>query len=185
MRLAQMLAGCAVVISTALPAFAQTPSLGDLAKRVEADRATARRASKAYTNADLIADPDAAAVPAPPSPSDAPATGAYMSISAGRMLSAEEIIARSEARIAANRQHMDEGYWRLSAASLRSQLERAKTEVDLLSTPVERSPQQQALTDKALARAQKVLADLQERWRKFEDSAHYATVPKAWLEPQE
>ena len=184
MRLAQVVVGGAVVVIAPLAAWAQsTPSLGDLARQTEISRQTAPKASKSYTTADLVPDPRSVAAPTPDSVAETAPAGGFMSVSAGRLLTAEEIIARSQAKVDNTRKHMDERFWRANADGLRSQLEMAQKEVDTLSAPAERSAPQQVLRDKRLAKAEKILQDLQERWRKLEDSAHYSNVPKAWLEP--
>ena len=79
-----------VSLSVTVPLAAQQPqpSLGDLARRVEAERASGvRKATKTYTNANLAAEP---ASEAPPEPSG------YISATTGKAVSPEELIKRSQ-----------------------------------------------------------------------------------------
>jgi len=167
------------IATAAPPVTAQ--SLGDVARQEESRRATAKKSTRVFTNASLAADAKSAP-PAVAAPAPAPA-GGYVSKSTGQTVSMDEIIARSQERLAIDRKHMDENYWRRNAAGLRAQIDKAQSQVEGLSADVERTPSQQILAARALERAEKVLADLQERWRKLEESAHYAKAPKAWLEP--
>ena len=91
MAIRGVMAAAAVITLSTAPALAQsssTPSLGEVARQTEKQRAASKPAAKVYTNADLAPKPDEVA-PATPS-ADAPATGGYVSKSTGEVLSAEE-----------------------------------------------------------------------------------------------
>ena len=70
------------------------------------------------------------------------------------------------------------------ATGLRAELERVRREVDTLSAPKAQSVAMQRITARELEKWRRALADLETRWTRLEESAHYASVPKAWLEPQ-
>jgi hypothetical protein len=176
--------GGAVMCLVPVAALAQaTPSIGEVAKQSAEQRAAGKPATKVYTNADLVRDPRDAASPA--ATGEAPAAGGYISKSTGKALSAEEIIANSQEKLRRDSAKMDESYWRRQAASLTAELERARKDVDVLATaPIPRTVVMQQIAARELEKARKVLADLEHRWTRLEESARYANAPKAWLEPQ-
>jgi hypothetical protein len=172
----------ALAAVAAAPALAQTtPPLADLARQVATEREAAQRAAKAYTNADLSPDlrPELpAAAPAPPS-------GTYISKTTGEAVRVEQIVDNSQAMLARNAENMGEAHWRSRAMGLRAERDRVRAQVELLSTaPPARTAGLRQMATRSLERAQTVLAGLEQRWQQFEDSAHYANVPAAWLEPQ-
>ena len=169
---------------TAAVASAQSsPTIGEVAKQNAERQRTAQAATRIYTNADLKPVAEAATSSAPAA--ESPAAGGYISKSTGTMASPEEIIANSQQKLARNAVNMGEAYWRRQAASLRSELERARREVDTLATaPKPRTVALQRIAAHELEKWQRVLVDLEKRWTALEDSAHYANVPKTWLEPQ-
>lgn len=161
--------------------LAGAQSLADVARQTEA-RGSAGTSSKKYTNADL--EPVAAAAPAPAAVPEVAAPGGYLSASTGRLVSADEIVARSQAIITQNKQNMGEDYWRGRAASLRDELQRARDKVELLSTaPPPRTEGLRRAAATELERARKTLANVDQRWQDFEASAGFARVPAAWLQP--
>lgn len=169
-----------VMVAAAPMAGAQ--SLADVARQTEVHRGSAATSSKKYTNADLEPVPSTA-----PAPAAAPATaapGGYLSASTGRLVSADEIVARSQAIIAQNMQNMGEEYWRGRAATLRDELQRARDKVDLLTTaPPPRTEGLRQAAARELQRALKTLANVEQRWQTLEASAGFAGVPPAWLAP--
>jgi mevalonate kinase len=171
-----------VAVFAAAPAFAQTtPSLADLARQVEKERAAARKAVKSFTNADLSPDPRAEVTP-PAAPAEPPA---FVSQATGVAVTAEQMVENSQAIVEQNKQNMGESYWRTRATSLRAQLTKARDALGELSTaPPPRTEGLRLVAAKQLERAKKTLADAEQRWQAFEESAGFAKVPPAWLEAQ-
>lgn len=177
MRASLLLAAWLLTAATA--AAQSAPSLAEIARRTEAQRAAGKPASKVYTNASLspVAEVTVTAATAPP------AVG-FVSKSTGQVLSAEEIIANSQAQIAVDRQHMGESHWRTRAVGVRADRDRARQRVsDLESAPPARTPGLRQAAVRELERARATLATAERRWAELEESARYANVPKAWLEP--
>lgn len=172
------------MIAAASVASAQSsPTIGEVAQQNAERQRTAKAATKVYTNADLKPVPGVSTSIAPPA--DVPVAGGYVSKSSGKAVSAEEIIANSREKLSRDNANMGESYWRRQAAGVRSELEHARQEVETLSTaPRPQSVAMQRIAARELEKWQRVLADLEQRWERLEDSAHYANVPKAWLEPQ-
>ncbi|HYE86026.1 MAG TPA: hypothetical protein VEA16_06710, partial [Vicinamibacterales bacterium] len=174
-----------LAVLMAAPAAAQqsaTP-LGDLARQAEAARATARKATKSYTNADLAADANAASMPAPNG------SGGYMSISLGREITAEEMIARSQAvmETLAKARATPEPIWRQKAAGIRERLANYQQELAVLRRPadgVERPAAAVARTEKAIERVRQSMARLRQQWDKLDSEARTAGIPLEWIEPR-
>jgi len=171
-----------VVLGTAAAAAAQpAPSLAEIARRTEEQRAAGKPASKVYTNASLspAAEVTVTAATTPPA-------AGFLSKSTGQVMTAEEIIANSEAKIAVDRQNMGESHWRHRAAGVRAELERARRRVsDLESSPPARLAGLRDAAARDLARSRDVLANAERRWAELEESARYANVPQAWLDPRD
>ena len=79
---------------------------------------------------------------------------------------------------------MDEKWWRAEATRLRNDLQKMRDRVDGYRTSTPRTAAMKQIAAKELAKTEAALAGLEKRWAAFEESAHYAQVPKAWLEPQ-
>ena len=179
-RTGALAAGLVVLLVRGVSAQSE-PTIGEVARRNAERQRTTKPATRVYSNADLKPVPDRSSSTAT---ADVPA-GGYISKSTGEAVSAEEIVARSQEKLARNNANMGESFWRREAASLRSELERARREVDTLSTaPKPQTIAMQRIAGRELEKWQRVLAGLEQRWERLEDSAHYANVPKAWLEPQ-
>jgi hypothetical protein len=178
-----VMAAAAVITLSTATAFAQsaTPSLAQIARQTEQKRATSKPATKVYTNADLAPKVDEAAPAAPAG--EVPAKDGYVSKSTGAVLSAEEMQAASQEKIKRETSKMDEKWWRSQAATLRQAIARAKEMISGYQASKPTTAAMRQRTEKALAESIEGLANLEKRWATFEESAHYAQVPKAWLEP--
>lgn len=178
---------CAVVAAmclvAALPAGAQ--SLADVARQEATRRDAVTQAAKTYTNADLDADPLATPVSAPVA--GEPEPGGYMSISAGRYVTADELIALSNANIPTAEKALQEPNWRSQADTLRSQLLKIRREAEAMastSADEARSPSDRAAADRMLTLRRTVVEDLERRWAKLERQAEIQRIPRAWLDPR-
>lgn len=153
--------------------------LGDLAKRLEADRANRQKAAKTYTNSDLghsVASSDA----------EPPAIG-YMSASLGKPVSAEEIIERSEAKLAAEaRATQREELWRGRADFIRTEAARAQTRYEQLTADATASanPTSQSANSQEKRRIQQMLDGLARQWDRLEASARGAKINLDWIGPR-
>ena len=138
----------AAVLAAALPAYSQ--SLGDIARQEEARRASAAKAVKALSNADL--SPTEIAQPAGASPAES----CYVSKSKGRCVSAEELVSISNAGVVTRANAPFEPNWRRDAQSIRSQLAKARSGVPTLEAVVvdeRRSPGERKAAERTLATA--------------------------------
>jgi hypothetical protein len=168
----------AVLIAAAQPAFAQ--SLGDVARQEEARRASVAKAVKTLSNADL--SPSEIAQPAGTTPEES----CYVSRSKGRCVSAEELVAVSNAGVITRANAPFEPNWRSEAQSIRSQLEAARHGVTVLEgtvADVERSPGERKAAEKALAAARLAVANFERQWEKLERTAMNQHIPREWIEP--
>lgn len=173
----------AICLATALPAAGQ--SLADIARQEAARRDLVTLAARSYTNADLMVDPLAA-------PASAAAAGeaqpvGYLSIRAGRYVSAADVILNSAANYATGKKALEEPSWRSHAETLRGQLLKIQQESAAMSATAadqNRSPGERAMAERVLAQRRGVLADLERRWLKLEMEAETVRIPRAWLEPR-
>lgn len=173
----------ALCMAAALPAAAQ--SLADVARQEAARRDSVKQAAKAYTNTDLKVDPQAAPISAPKDV--AAEAGGYRSISAGRYVSAEEIIANSAANIVAAEKALQEPNWRRMAGTLRGQLLKIQQEAESMastSADESRSVGERAVAERLLAQKKVIRDDLERRWVKLEKEAEIQRIPRAWLDPR-
>ena len=173
----------ALCMAAALPAAAQ--SLADVARQEAARRDSVKQAAKAYTNTDLKVDPQAAPISAPKDV--AAEAGGYLSISAGRYVSAEEIIANSAANIVAAEKALQEPNWRRMAGTLRGQLLKIQQEAESMastSADESRSVGERAVAERLLAQKKVIRDDLERRWVKLEKEAEIQRIPRAWLDPR-
>ncbi len=170
--------GLVVVMAAVVPAEAQ--SLGDVARQEEARRASAAKAVKTLSNADL--NPSAIAVPDAP----APASSCYMSKSRGRCVSAEELVSVSNAGVVTKANEPFESNWRREAQSIRAQLEKAQNGAAVLKQVLAdagRSPGEKLAAEKALAAARQAVINFEGRWETLERTAANQHIPRIWLEP--
>lgn len=166
----------AAFLVAALPAGAQ--SLGDLARLEEARRA-ASTSVRRLSNADLKAGEVA-----PVSPE--PAAACYMSITEGRCVTAEQLLANTRSLPAKIEQKNLESSVRGEAGSLRSQIEKILGEIDTflaITRNDSRSPGERKAADTEVARRQAVLANAERQWAKLETRVANMRLPHAWIEP--
>lgn len=167
-----------ILIATALPAYAQ--SLGDVARQEEARRALATKAVKTLSNADL--NPSSIAQPADATQAES----CYVSKSRGRCVSAEDLVATSNAGVVTKANAPFENNWRRDSQSLRSQLETARSGVTVFEATVadeERSPGERKVAEKALAAAKQAVVGVERQWEKLERTATNQQIPRQWIEP--
>ena len=183
-RLSVIVFGWLVV---AVPAFAQQPgqpSLADVARRVEADRAnaTAKKATKNYTNKDLSALPDLADAP---TEEDSSAAGkGFMSRTLGKEVTAEEIVKRSEQRPGREQEVASEESWRERSKKIRDDVENLKVRLDRLmrgAPPTDPSRLQKQQND--IAAIHTSFGQLQSRWDALDRAAKDAKIDMNWLTP--
>jgi len=174
----------AFVAITAGHALAQdqvTPSLAEVARQVEAAKATVKKAKKAYTNSDLSSVPQGEPAPAP-----APASG-FVSKSLGKPVLAEEVVARSEAQVESEAVAKEsEEAWRKRADAVRKQVDQLRERLTELTTSDASRAESPAVragnaSDTATTRA--ALESARKQWARLETSAKALKVPMAWLEP--
>ena len=163
----------------AAPVSAQ--SLGDIARQEEARRASAQKAAKTLSNADL--DPSAIAAP----PGAAPAeSSCYLSKSKGQCVSAEEMVATSVAGVPTKENAPFEQKWRDDAEEIRSQIEKTQGSIATLEDAVAdegRSASGRKAIEKTLAGARQALARFERQWEVLEMAAGNQRVPRKWIEP--
>lgn len=171
----------AAMLLVTAPAFTQTVSLAEVARREEARRAgPGKKATKVYTNADLA--PATAERPA-----SAPSTGGFESVSTGAKVSADEIIARSVEQVGDTAEIKEnEGTWRARAAGFRSRLDAARKDLAAVDLPSPSSdPREQRKLDDLRQRAERRLEQAEKAWGLFEIEASLARIPKDWItQPQ-
>lgn len=171
-------AGAAVVIAVALPAYSQ--SLGDVARQEEARRASAAKAVKIWSNADL--GPSEITPP----PGAAAVESCYVSKSKGRCVSPEELVSSSNLGVVTTANASFEPNWRGEAQSIRSQLEGARHGATVLEATVAdeaRSASERKAAQKALTAAQHSVAHFERQWEKLERTATNQHIPREWIEP--
>lgn len=162
----------------AAPVFAQ--SLGDVARQEEARRATAKKATKSFSNADL-------------SPAEvtsqsnaAPGEGCYMSRSQGRCVTAAELLANS-ASTTGGADTAKEADWRQRAETIRKQIAKAQSELDAVSaTPSAQSRQggERGAASRLEELQRSALKGAERQWEKLEKAAEREGVPAEWLYPK-
>jgi len=168
-----------MVLVTAMPAAAQ--SLADIARQEEVRRASAQKAVRTLSNADL--DPSAivshaAEVPGEPS--------CYMSKSTGRCVTAGEMVTTSVDGVVTKENAPLEPTWRRDAEEIRSQIEGTHKSMATLEAVIadgRRSPGDRKAAEKTLAGTRQALASLERRWEKLEREAANQHIPRVWIEP--
>jgi hypothetical protein len=175
-----------LVAITAASARAQqpsAPSLAEVARQAEAAKPTIKKATKTYTNASLGAVPQDQPAPVAQQPS----TG-FESKSLGKVVSAEEMIVRSEKKVESDRvTEQSEPNWRGRAASLRKQIDEMQQRLSALSISnplTEGNPALKKDHELDVAKARQALGGLQKQWAALEVSASEAKVPSEWLDPK-
>lgn len=171
------LACVGTVMAVSLPAHAQ--SLAEVARQEELRRASAPKAVKTLSNADLR--PSDVSVPA----GAAAGESCYMSKSLGRCVEPEDLVSLSIAG-ATKKNAPFEDQWRQDAQSLRSLIDAARgRSAVLVATAADdrRSPGERKVAEKAMQTAGEAITSLERRWQKLEFNAALQQIPHAWLEP--
>jgi hypothetical protein len=195
-------AGCAalVLVAFAVPALAQTPSLGDVAKKEQERRKGSKPAAKVYTNEDLKggglprAPPATEARPADgATPAAAPADGSQASPSDPTQKDAkpaakaggaapdakDEETWRSRMTTALDEQRRNEVF----AEALQSRINALTTDFAARDNPVERT-QIADERQKALAELERVKSEIDKNKKaiaEIQEDARKAGVPPGWL----
>jgi len=168
----------AAFILAAIPAYAQ--SLGELARQEEARRADTTKATKTLSNSDLRPQDATGASPAP-------AAECFVSISQGRCVSAEEIVALSSANVLVPTQNTTvEQTWRRDSASLRARVAGAQQTVatfEAIAADDTKPPSDRKSAQRSLVTARQALAAYEWQWEKHETAAGAMRIPRAWIEP--
>jgi len=109
-----------------------------------------------------------------------------MSISKGRCVSAEEMVAQGSA-VVVNANAPREQEWRQEAAALRSVIEATQEEIRNLEKRLAsdriRPGSETRADEKSLARSRDELVMYERKWARFETSAGVERIPRAWIEP--
>ena len=166
------------MIAVALPAYSQ--SLGDVARLEEARRASAAKAAKTWSNADL--GPSEITHP----PGAAAVESCYVSKSKGRCVSPEELVSISNTGVVTKANASFEPNWRSEAQLIRSQIEAARHGATVLEATVAdeaRSAAERKAAEKALTAAQHAVAHFERQWEKLERTAIDQHIPREWIEP--
>lgn len=173
-------AGIAAIVLAAIPAYAQ--SLGDLARQEEARRAaTTTKTVKTLSNADLRPQDITDLSSAPPVESSC-----FMSISKGRCVTAEEMLALSNDKVVSTKNAPLEQGWRQDAASLRTRIQGAQNTVATLAAIAadESKPAgDRTSAERQLVGARQALANYERQWEKLETNIEAEKIPHAWIEP--
>jgi hypothetical protein len=171
-------AAIAVALSAA-PAAAQ--SLGDVARQEEARRASAQKAVKTLSNADLDSSAivaSAGAAPAEPS--------CYMSKSKGQCVSAQEMVATSVAGSLTKETAPFEETFRRESKSIRTQIEKTQASIATLEAVVAdegRSVSDRKAAERTLVGVRQALVGFERQWEKLEKAAANQRIPRKWIEP--
>lgn len=170
----------ATAVAIAMSGSASGQSLGQIAKQEEARRAAAKKPARSFTNDDL--GPQAIVSPAATKPTEA----CYRSASTGECVSADEMIAASNAKLNAEVTQRKEAVWRGASGHIKSLLAKLQDEARVLAasaanehkTPVERRSAASLLLVK-----QRSIEDQERRWHKLVDDAAREQIPREWYEP--
>lgn len=162
----------------ATPAFAQQPSLGDLARAEEARRAAASKPKKSYTNSNLN-----------PAPVDVPSgdeakkeEGCYESVSQQKCVPAEQVVETSLTNPKPGENAPKEEVIRQEAQSIRDELNRLEHEIKAATVLVtSANKREQATQQLNMLRPQ--MERTQKRWARLEKTVKDLRLPMAWLEP--
>jgi len=179
MRLARC-AGIAAIVLAAIPAYAQ--SLGELARQEEVRRGATTKAAKTLSNSDLRPQD----ITSPSSAAPAVESSCFMSISKGRCVSAEEMLALSNDKVVSTKNAPFEQGWRQDAASLRTRIAGAQHTVatlESIAADASKSLDDRKSGEHQLIGARQALAGYERQWEKFETSAEAQKIPRSWIEP--
>ena len=171
---------------TAAPAWAQ--SLGDVARKEVERRATAKKAVKSFSNADLnpseISNPSAA--PATTEAAANPTADNQAKPATGTPTNDTNAAAPPKEQ-PATPQAQQEPQWRANAAAARDAIEKAQaeyTKLAALAADTSRSPGERAGTARLVAQQARSLERLERRWQQLEKQAEELKVPREWLDPR-
>lgn len=159
--------------------FAQQPGdppLGDLAKKVEADRTTGKKAGRKFTNADL-GQPEAA------SDAASPAVG-IASASAGKPAASEPVVQQGESKVTAEPgATQPEEHWRGRADFIRTEAARAHARYEQLvgDAAASANPSARSSNAQEKQRIQQMLDGLAKQWDRLEESARMAKISLDWI----
>jgi hypothetical protein len=185
-----------LLIAMAIPAFAQTPSLAEIAKKEQERRKTTKAPSKVLTNDDLKPAPPPATPPPAAAGTDASSaqTENRKSDVAASAASSEDSSAK--AKDAADPK-ADENTWRSRITMARDELRRNEVFAEALQSRINALTTDFAARDNPIERAQiaderqKALAELdrvktevensRKRIADIEEEARKAGVPPGWL----
>jgi len=173
-------ASVVLVAAVAIPAAAQERAmvpLAEVARQAEAAKATLAKAKKSYTNTDLhVSTESQAMVPA------ADASKADVSASGKSTASEQTTNTGNEKAPAEPAQTQPEAYWRQRADFIRSQVEKAKSEIARLNVVVPgRSAALEASNANEIKKYQQMLDGAMKQWALLEASAQASKVPAAWI----
>lgn len=166
------------IIATAAPAWAQ--SLGDVARKEQARRATAKKAVKSFSNADLA--PSEISDPAPP-------PAATPSATSGADAASKEATAAVAAQNPPDQKQPEqkESDWRANAEDIRAALAKAQaefTKVNADANDPNKSPGERTAAARHLATVQKFIDRREREWQDLEKQAVLFGVPRGWLDPR-
>jgi len=171
--------GVVFMVACADAAAAQSgePDLAAIARQAEAAKASAPKAKKSYTNADLGAGG------VPPAPVEL--GEGFMSSSLDKPISAEEMLLRSEAKAEAELKDKapDEVFIK-QAAAIRRQVEKlAPSLSELKSRPKSPDAERQKRVDQQIADIERQMEGFRKRWAGLEAEARTTKVSLAVLMP--
>lgn len=183
-KIPMMAAVAAITLSSAI-AHAQspsTPSLAEVARQTAAKRASAKPATKVFTNASL-AEPPADGTPLITSPTATPPATASTAVSQAPVTQPGSAPAADQATKPAE----DENAWRQEAGRLRKDLDDARAALDSLRKTANATPAateaQRRTAQRQLDQAQRTVEYFEKRWEQYRKEAAAAKIPPAWLEP--
>jgi hypothetical protein len=165
------------LLAASAPLSAQ--SLGELARKEEARRGTAKKATRSFSDRDLPASVAISSI-------TETLPSCYLSVSEGRCLTADEILARSSANVPNPETKKQEPMIRQESAAIVAELSRVQQEIDRFSaTAADESllAAQRALAADALAKRQPILEQVKQRWLKLERYVEQHRIPRQWIEP--
>lgn len=165
---------CALI---ATPAAAQ--SLGELARREEARRASEKRAVRTFTNADLP-------TPELPASSTIPsAVDCYVSRSQDKCVAPDEMVANSTSAVDADPQvKTSEDVVRQQSDRIRQRLATVQEELEAISTAADdesRSPGERAAAARMAAQRDTLLNGIERQWLALEKLVADEGLPREWL----
>jgi len=184
-----------ILFALAAPGYAQTPTLGDLARQEQERRSKASPPEKVYKNEDL----KDGGLPSGPAPADAAAAGAGTSTGDAKPSTEAQTppVKGASSDNAADKGTKGEADWHLRITAAREELQRNETFLEALQSrinalttdfaardnPVERAriaeERQKALED--LARVKADVDKSKKHITEIEEEARKAGVPPGWL----